>query len=61
MPDPMRDYFEERERTLEKRIAEFEAALFQIIAQGGKGEAIARAHMRARDPNSEVECASHNQ
>ena len=32
MPDPMRDYLEERERTLEKRIAELEAAVFQIIA-----------------------------
>jgi len=28
----MRDYLEERERTLEKRIAELEAAVFQIIA-----------------------------
>jgi hypothetical protein len=27
MPNPMRDYFEERERTLEKHIAELEAAL----------------------------------
>ena len=32
MSDPMRDYLEERESTLEKRIAELEAALFQIIA-----------------------------
>jgi len=38
----MRDYLEERERTLEKRFAELEAALFQIITQGGKAEAIAR-------------------
>jgi len=26
MPNPIRDYFKERERTLEKRIAELEAA-----------------------------------
>jgi len=31
MPDPMRAYLEERERILEKRIAELEAALFEII------------------------------
>jgi len=35
MPDPMRAYLEERERTLEKRIAELETALFQIIAASG--------------------------
>jgi hypothetical protein len=52
MPDPMRDYFEERERTLEKRIAEFEAALFQIIAQGGKAEAIARKAVGLTDCQS---------
>jgi len=32
MSDPMRDYLEERESTLEKRIAELEAALQRIIA-----------------------------
>jgi hypothetical protein len=52
MPDPMRDYFEERERTLEKRIAEFEAALFQIIAQGDKAEAIARKAVGLTDCQS---------
>jgi hypothetical protein len=49
----MRDYFEERERTLAKRIAEFEAALLQIIAQGGKAKAIARKALGLTDISAE--------
>ena len=32
MTNPMRDYLEQRERSLEKRVAELEAALQRIIA-----------------------------
>ena len=53
MPNPMRDNFEEHERPQEKRIAELEAALFQIIAQGGKAETIARKALGLTDVSAE--------
>jgi hypothetical protein len=56
MSNPMRDFLEERERTLEKRVAELERALQQIIGQLPKirqVEVIARKALGLTDVSAE--------